>query len=152
LEDIYSEKGLEASLHYRAYNFASSFIENLGDGEFEIRDLPNQAQLSSVNGILSGDYDSDGNLDLLLVGNLFVSEVETTRNDASIGLFMAGDGAGNFKPVPLNQSGFLARLDAKDLAEIQTPAGRLILVANNDDRLQVFKVNDQSKKLQAGLR
>jgi len=65
---------------------------------------------------------------------------------------MAGDGGGNFKPVPLNQSGFLANLDAKDLVEIQTPQGKLILVANNDDRLQVFRVNDQPKRLQAKVR
>ena len=151
LQDIYTPQGLEASLHYQASNFASSYVENLGNGKFEIRNLPNQAQFSSVNGILADDYNQDGKLDLLIAGNLFVSEVETTRNDASIGLLMTGDGMGNFTPVPLAQSGFLAKGDVKDLVQVETAIGRIVLVANNDDQVQIFRVNDGRQTLQAAL-
>jgi len=91
LEEVYSSKGLEASLHYQAWTFASSYIENKGNGNFEIRKLPNPAQISCINGIVADDFNKDGHLDLVVAGNLYVTEVETTRNDASYGQFLAGD-------------------------------------------------------------
>ena len=43
------------------------------------------------------DFNEDGHLDVLTVGNMFVSEIETPRNDAGSGLLMFGDGAGHFQ-------------------------------------------------------
>ena len=63
------------------------------------------AQVSSINDILVKDFDSDGYLDLLVAGNLYDSEVETPRNDASIGLLLRGDGKGDFEAVPTSESG-----------------------------------------------
>jgi enediyne biosynthesis protein E4 len=42
------------------------------------------------------DVDGDGNLDAILGGNLYNSEAETPRNDASYGLWIKGDGNGEF--------------------------------------------------------
>ena len=144
LQDVYTAQGLEASLHYQAWNFSSSYIENQGNGSFIIKSLPNPAQLSSINGVLSEDFDQDGNLDIVIAGNLFVSEVETPRNDAGIGLYLQGDGHGNFKPVRSLESGFYAPYDAKALATINTAQGKVILVANNDEVLQAFRINPQN--------
>ena len=46
------------------------------NSNFESIDLPYQAQLSSINDIIVDDYNNDGNIDLLVAGNLFTSEVE----------------------------------------------------------------------------
>ncbi len=140
VEYVYTEDALKTSLHYQAKNFASSYLENLGNKKFDMRNLPNQAQISSINGIATGDYNNDGHLDLLTVGNLFVSEIETPRNDAYYGLLLSGDGHGSFVPVPYDISGFIAPNDAKAIAQIKTNMGQLILVANNNDALQVFEV------------
>ena len=146
LVDVYSMQDLEASLHYRATTFASSYIENKGNGIFEFRKLPNQAQVSCVNGMLTEDFNQDGHLDILVAGNLYGAEVETTRNDASYGKFLAGDGKGNFRAVPFSESGFYLKHNTKDLARIQTPHGVVILAANNNDYLKAIKVNNTSKK------
>jgi hypothetical protein len=90
LEDVYTKKDLERSLHYQVRSFASIYLENR-DGEFVMHKLPNEAQLSSVNQIIAKDVDKDGNLDLVMAGNLYGSEVETPRNDAGMGLFLIGD-------------------------------------------------------------
>ncbi len=58
------------------------------------------------------------NLDLILVGNLYVSEVETPRNDASNGLFLKGDGKGGFKAFTSLKSGLYAPGDVKDMAKL----------------------------------
>ncbi len=136
LEDVYSSKDLESSLHYQAWNFASSYIENKGEGNFEMKNLPVEAQLSSINGIVADDFNGDGHKDLALAGNLYVAEVETTRNDASYGLIMEGDGRGNFKALPYTKSGFYLKHDTKDLAKINTANGLMILAANNNEPLK----------------
>lgn len=78
-------------------------------------------------------------LDIVLAGNLHASEVETARNDASIGMYLEGDGKGNFRPIPFVKSGLMIPNDAKELAEIDTPNGAVILVANNNDLMQAIK-------------
>ena len=42
--------------------------------------------------MLIEDFNQDGNLDILVAGNLYTAEVETPRNDAGIGLVLLGDG------------------------------------------------------------
>jgi len=139
--DVYGEENLNNSLKYEAKNFATSYIENKGNGQFEMHSLSNYAQRSSVNCIIIRDFNQDGNLDLVLAGNLYASEVETVRNDASIGLYLEGDGQGNFNPIPFQKSGLMIPSDAKELAEINTLIGKIILVANNNDYMQAIKLN-----------
>jgi len=53
-----------------------------GGGKFSSHPLPNLAQISPVRGIIAHDVDADGNLDLVLAGNLYDAEANTTRADA----------------------------------------------------------------------
>ncbi len=141
LVDIYGPLGLGRSLEYHATNFAHCLIENQGDGRFEFRPLPSLAQLSTVNGILVDDFDEDGHADLVIGGNLYPVEVETIRADASFGLFLKGNGDGDFHPVDTNESGLAIDGDVKGLKRIQIKDASGILVSNNDDRLQLISVN-----------
>ena len=140
LEDIYSEKDLEKSLHYQVKSFASVYLENK-NGKFVLHQLPNLAQLSSINQIIVKDYDNDNNLDIVVAGNLYSSEIETPRNDASNGLFLRGDGKGNFEPIVGRKSGLFAPNDVKDMAVIEIKGSDYIMVAKNDDYLQFIKEN-----------
>jgi enediyne biosynthesis protein E4 len=142
IEDVYTKQDLANSLHYQAWTFASSYIENRGNQDFEIKKLPNAAQLSSINGIVAGDYNKDGNLDILVAGNLFSSEIETPRNDASYGVLLTGDGHGDFQSIPFTQSGFYLGQDTKDLAKIKTSRGEVILSANNNDYMKATLFRD----------
>src|SRR5690606_40306799 len=101
--------------------------------------LPNLAQISSINQILVDDYNNDGNLDVLIAGNLHVSEVETPRNDAGYGLFLKGDGKGDFKAVPVTESGFFVPGDVKDMAQIKVGDKNFIIAAKNSDYLQFIE-------------
>jgi hypothetical protein len=141
LVDIYTEDKLENGIHYKAETFASAYIENLGNGTFKSTKLPNEAQFSSINTILSDDFNDDGKKELLIAGNLFVSEVETPRNDASIGLLLSQTENG-FNSISLNESGFLANKDVKNMKFITINGKKCILIANNDDNLQVFQINN----------
>jgi hypothetical protein len=128
------------SLHYQVDTFASLYLQNNGNGTFTAVELPTAAQLSPVRGIALTDVDGDGNLDVVLAGNLYDTAPNTAPADAGIGLWLRGDGRGHFQPVPLGESGFLAPYDATGLAVIKTPAGSAVLVANSGDSLQAFLI------------
>lgn len=138
VSDIYGEK-LDKALHYAATNFASVYIRNEGNGKFSIEKLPVEVQLSSVNGIVKADFNGDGKDEYAMAGNLFQAEVETPRNDASVGRILKFSSEG-FKAVAVPEAGLYVPGDVKDLKLIWMANGsNALLVANNDSGLQLFK-------------
>ena len=137
LNDIYGEK-LNESLQFKATKFESCVLMNKGSWDFELIDLPEEAQLSPVKDIISRDINSDGKIDLLLGGNLYGSEIETTRGDAGIGLLLIGDGVGNFESVNTLDSGFFIDKDVRRMNYIEGKKGYVIVV-NNNDKVQLFR-------------
>lgn len=139
LMDIYGE-GLKNALHYEVYDFSSIILQNTDQG-FKIIPLPVEAQISAVQGIVVDDLDKDGIKDILIAGNLFVSEVETGRADAGTGLFLKGRGNFNYRSLSNYECGFFAPGDVRDMKLIQTVDNqKLVLVGNNNGSLQVIAV------------
>lgn len=142
IEEVYGAENLKQSLHYKTQTFASYYIENKGGGAFALKMLPTPAQWSNLNDILLEDFDGDGHQDILAVANLFVSEIETARNDAGVGVFLKGNSKGDFVSVPLTESGFYTPLDAKKLTPITIQGKRHIMVLNNNDLSQLFSIEN----------
>ncbi|OUR97631.1 hypothetical protein A9Q86_15570 [Flavobacteriales bacterium 33_180_T64] len=142
LVDVYGENQLEDALHYQVNTFASMYIENTGD-TFILHPLPKDIQLSSVNQLLVDDFNKDGYLDILAAGNLYASEIETPRNDAGTGLFLSGNGKGEFKPYSISNSGFYAPKDVKDMALITVDGTQMILIANNNEAAQFIEIRNK---------
>ncbi len=142
LEDVYTDDYLKNSLHYSVGSFGSIFLEN-ASGSFKKQKLPNLAQLSNINQIIVKDYNKDGHLDAVVAGNLYSSEVETPRNDAAIGLYLEGDGKGNFLAVPSRESGLYIPGDVKDLVEMKIQGESYLIAAKNSDYLQFIKVKTE---------
>ena len=139
LIDVYTKEELDSSLHYQVKSFASVYLENK-NGQFVMHQLPIEAQFSSVNQVLVEDYNKDGNLDVLVAGNLYVSEVETPRNDAGFGYYFEGNGKGSFRAIPPTESGIFIKGDTKDLVKIKINNQNYIIAIKNNDYLQFIKV------------
>jgi hypothetical protein len=139
LSKVFTKEELADAYVVRSENFESSYIENLGNGKFTIKPLPVQAQFAPVFGMLTADLNQDGYLDLLLAGNSYAAEIQTGWYDASIGLYLKGDGKGHFTAENVTKSGFFVNSDAKSLAQLTANDGSsLILVGCNNDSLKVF--------------
>lgn len=139
LKGILGEE-IETALHYQAKLFSSVILIN-DKGKFTIKKLPMEAQLSTVNGIIIKDFDGDGKKDILIAGNHFDVEVETTPADASPGVFLTGLGNMNFRASRPLESGFFTPSNVKDIQAIQTATGWGVLVSSNDDKLRYFTLN-----------
>ena len=141
IEEVYGVNNLDNALHYQTDTFASFYIENLGNGKFKFSKLPTMAQLTNINDILVDDFNEDGFLDALCVGNLFVSEIETPKSDAGTGVLLQGDGKGGFTAARSYESGFFAPGDAKKIGKLVHQGNPVIAVANNNETAQFFKWN-----------
>ena len=131
---------LEESLKYEINSFESIYLQN-NDGKFIAKPLPYQAQFSNINAMVVKDIDLDGNLDIVLGGNLYNAEVETPRNDASYGLWLKGDGNGNFDPQLPRNSGLVMVGDVRNIQKLKVGTETHLLVAKNNKPLQQIKIN-----------
>jgi hypothetical protein len=140
LDQAFSSAQLGRALHYEVDTFASMYLHNDGAGKFTSHPLPNAAQIAPIRGIVVTDVDGDGNLDLIVAGNLYEAEPNTARADAGNGLWLKGDGKGRFTPVSPAESGLLAPKNVSGLTLMNTAHGKALIVANTADSLQVFRV------------
>ena len=99
-----------------------SILMNTGMG-FELVKLPQFAQISAVFGIVYDDFDHDGLEHIVIAGNLYNTELETSRNDAGKGLFLKGDGKGQFKAMRGYDSGLFIPGNVKKLKAIRLGKG-----------------------------
>lgn len=146
LNEVYGTKKLQEALHLKANTFASIIVQNEGNNNFNIIALPNRAQLSSVNGIITRDIDQDGHKDIIIAGNMYQSEIETPRNDASVGLVLMGLGGLKYETVAPSVSHLYLDGDIKTLAGIQLGKARKfgILAARNDDYLKLISIDQKA--------
>jgi enediyne biosynthesis protein E4 len=127
-----------SSIHLQAYQFSSIILINEG-GKFTTRKLPLHAQFSTLNGIVVKDINEDGMKDLMIGGNKFDVEVETTPADASPGFVLLGLGNFEYKVQMPYESGFFIPYNVKDLQLINSGDKWSVLVSSNNDSLRVFE-------------
>ncbi|HEU4748611.1 MAG TPA: VCBS repeat-containing protein, partial [Gemmatimonadaceae bacterium] len=143
VRQVFSTAQLQQAVHYQTDTFASLYIRNLGGGKFESAALPKQAQIAPIKGIIAHDVDNDGHLDLVVAGNIYDTEPNTPPADAGNGLWLRGNGRGQFVAVSPVESGFLAPLNVAGLTLIETPTGKSVVVANSGDSIQTFRIRER---------
>ncbi len=141
--DAFTEQDLEGATVLSSKTMESSYIENMGNGKFNIRELPLQAQFAPVYGMLAEDVNGDGHTDLLTVGNSYAAEASTGWYDASIGYVFLGNGQGGFIHQDMQKSGFFVDTDAKAavtlIGEGQRP---YYLFSANSDSLKSYTLSE----------
>ncbi len=145
LQEIYGENMLNSSLHYKADTFGSYWIENKGKGQFTMHKLPNWAQFSSINDIAEIKYNDNGTA-LIVAGNLYGSEADTPRNDASTGLVLLSGAKGEITVVPPAESTLMIKGEVKVIRKIKLASGKdAYLFAINNDSLKLIEFNSNHK-------
>ncbi|MBC8152788.1 MAG: VCBS repeat-containing protein [Bacteroidetes bacterium] len=138
-DGILSADDLKGAVDRQATTFATSFLQNQGNGTFTVKALPVEAQFAPVMAMLTGDFDRDGRKDILLSGNFFGAAPTFGRYDAGRGLLLRGNGKDEFTAVASQKSGFVVSGEARDMHRLKTSAGSLIIVTRNNQPVQVFR-------------
>jgi hypothetical protein len=139
MEEMLTPEQRKGALRLKANMLQSCYLRNDGGGKFTMIPLPLMAQVSVLNGMVVDDFDGDGNLDVLMNGNDYGTQVDIGRYDALNGLLLKGDGAGGFTPLSILQSGIYIPGDGKALVKLRGAGGRYLVAASQyKDELKVF--------------
>jgi hypothetical protein len=142
VEDLYTDEQRIGMVLRQITSTESSFLINDGKGKFRLQALPYQAQFSPIRGIEVGDFDHDGTMDILLAGNFFDSLPEWGRFDAMYGLMLQGLGKGKFTVKTSQITGFKTMGQVRKMALAKGKRGNFVVLAKNNDKAQVFQVNE----------
>lgn len=140
ISEIFPADRLAGAKCLRANELASGIFLQQADGTFQFQPLPRLAQIAPINSIVARDLDGDGMLDLFCVGNNFGPEPSTGRFDGGLGLFLKGDGHGDFAPLSPAQSGISVVGEARAAAAINLPGSRrpALVVSRPEGPLLLF--------------
>ncbi len=135
-KDIYGEDRLKGAFKLTAHMFETVYLENKGNGQFELSKLPNEAQTGPTLSLISTDINKDGHPDILGVGAIYDAEVETIRYDSNYGYVLLGDGKGGFS-YSSEHDPFIDS-DSKDIAQLTIGEKQHFVVVSNNAPLEVF--------------
>jgi hypothetical protein len=148
MDEVLTPEQRKGALRLKATELRSCYLRNDGGGKFTMIALPNEAQVSAINGMVVDDLDGDGNLDVLINGNDYGTEVGIGRYDALNGLLLKGDGAGGFVPLSILQSGIYIPGNGKALVKLQDPSGNYLVAASqNKDVLKLYELKRKVKSI-----
>lgn len=139
ITDIFTPEQLKDAIKLDVNELKTSVLINLGGGKFSIKALPIEAQSAPMYGIEITDLDGDGLQDIFLGGNLYRTKPEVGRYDASYGVYMRGDGKGNFSFVSPKETGIKIDGEVRDILTLKSKQGDLLLISRNNDSLVAFK-------------
>lgn len=131
-----NKEGLQGVLD--AKELGNVILINNG-ASFEMRRLPAAAQWSQIYGMQAVDVNMDGNMDIIAVGNSYDPKVEFGWDDASNGVVLLGDGAGQFTVA--ESTGFYAPYNAKSLVVINVLGRPVFLIGNNHEKIQAYALD-----------
>jgi hypothetical protein len=141
MDSVITPEMRKGAIRLKANMMQSCYLQNDGNGKFTMKPLPVEAQISQLDGMVVDDFDGDGNLDVVLSGNDYGTEVGTGRYDAFNGLMLKGDGKGNFTPLSILQSGIYIPGDGKALVKLKGAKGNYLLAASqNRGPLKIFEL------------
>ncbi len=134
MSDIFTNAELSGANILTANFLTSIILINEGGFSFKVLDLPIEAQFSTVYAIATHDFDKDGDIDILMGGNLYNVKPEFGRYDASYGHYFENLGNLEFKPLK-NSSGFKVNGQVRDIIV----KGDTVIVSRNSDSIELFK-------------
>jgi hypothetical protein len=116
LGEIVGEERLAKAKRFEASELRSGVFVSQPDGTYRFEALPRIAQISALQGIVTGDFDGSGHAGIFAVQNTYAPIRADGRVDSGLGQLLRGDGHGHFTPVTPLESGLVVPGDAKALA------------------------------------
>ena len=135
LQDIFSADELKGANKLMANRMETTLLLSGPEGKFTITALPEQAQYSPIYAINLYDWNADGNIDILFLGNDHFFKLRLGKFDANYGTLLLGNGKGEFRYLNQIESGLDIRGAVKSSLLIED---RLFL-GINDNSLKTYQ-------------
>ena len=142
LEAIFDQTELQDSKKLVANHMETTLLLSNENGGYDIAQLPKQAQYSPVHNISVHDFNLDGNLDLLLLGNDQHFKLRLGKFDANYGTLLLGNGKGQFNYVDQNVSGLKVQGDVESSIIID----HKLFLGIHGEPLKTYKISTPTEK------
>ncbi len=139
IDEIFDKDQLAQATVLTVNQTQTSIFINDGKGNFAIKPLPVMAQLSPVFGIVVSDFNGDGIKDIFLGGNFYGLKPEVGRFDASYGTTLIGNSKHQYTYISPSASGLYVKGEVRDAQIISAKKEDYIIIARNNDALQIFR-------------
>src|SRR5258706_1832748 len=143
METIFTQDELKNAITLRADLLKTVYLENKGS-QFEIHDLPVQAQFSPVYTMAAWDVDQDGDKDLVMGGNETYVRARLGKTDANKGFVFLNDGKGKFAYMPQYRSGLDLGGDIRQLLFISSKDRTDLLVGEIGKAIKKYTLRSKS--------
>ncbi|SDC94597.1 Repeat domain-containing protein [Algoriphagus faecimaris] len=130
---LLSEK--EGATSIQINELETSYLKINSLGKFEKKPLPQEVQFTPSFTSHAIDINNDGNLDLILGGNMNFGRISSGKYDAGRGLVLLGDGSGKFKALSTTESGIAIQGDIRGIFSTD----KLLLVLEKFKALHFYK-------------
>ena len=145
LRDLFTASKLDAAKLYTADYFANAVLINNGNGSFETRALPAEAQFAPVKNAVVINANNDNLPDILLTGNYYNNNIEMGRYDADFGTILVNSGKGNFTTQSIN--GLAIKGQVQRMKSITIAKQPAFILARNNDSAMVIKFAGAGNRL-----
>ena len=109
-------------------------------GKFDWQELPLEAQVSPVKDAFCRDYNGDGIIDILLLGNDHSFDVSTGDFSANKGLVLLGNANRNFKALPYRETGWWTEGVVNQLKVMDYQQEQYYVVGMHKESIRLFKL------------
>jgi hypothetical protein len=141
IDKVLTKQQLDQSEKLQVKQTQTSVFINDGKGAFTMKPLPQTVQTTPVFSALVNDLNDDGLMDIFMAGNFYGLKPEVGRYDAGYGYTLLADKQQEFRYDKPSQSGLFIKGEVRDIKSIHTLKGEYILIARNNDALQIYRKN-----------
>ena len=143
ISDLLDESQLALGQTSIVTNLNSSILWNRGGLRFDLTPLPDIAQFAPVYAIALDDIDDDGNIDIVLGGNLYGLKPEIGRMDSSHGLVVKNNGNDSLTVLSKKQSGLNIKGEIRSIKPIDiVNSKKAFIFGVNNSNYRLFSVED----------
>ncbi len=140
LAEIFGRDKVAQAEVLEANYFENAWLENIGNGSFELRSLGDLAQYTSYHAAELVKNPRSGQPELLLLGNFFDSNIQLGLYDADNGSIFSLNKNSWLEPRPLLDGRLEGQV--RSIKEIQMGGRTVYLVVRNNDRLMALRAKD----------
>ncbi|WP_445381137.1 VCBS repeat-containing protein [Robiginitalea sp. IMCC43444] len=138
LQDLFGREALSKADQKKVTDLASCLFINDGNGKYHRQRLPLLAQASVIYDFALDDFDQDGKVDLLPVGNHHQLNTQLGRLDGLNGLILINQGNARFKgnsrnTIPLSGA-------ARNITSLVIKGEKTYVIGRNDDSPVFFRM------------
>ena len=145
--EIIPQEQLDEAEKLYAYELRSGLFINQGNMDFQFQPFPVQAQFSPLNAFYTFDFNNDNKKDILAAGNFYEINIQLGLYDADYGTLLKNTGQGAFEWVPNHKSGLKINGQVRDIKMIMFQNKPYLLVAKNNEAIQIFFVDEEYSPL-----